>query len=238
MARVTDDAFAAALRDRFLVAGRQPGDEHPLHRSNVAAVRDYFGADGGAPFDGSRFESYSASAGEDLFRVTPADVVAVTLLSMEIRRKSRSGISTAHLLAIEDRAAEITRLLRFLPADRDLHQLSDADFDRLLGEGSPGRGLWGLLRGEIGMHRVATFKLLARKRPRLCPIADSRTETALGTVDDWWWAWHRALRSSEALVDELESVRRDAAQVVPPAAGLSVLRVADIVLWDPHRGDR
>lgn len=233
MARVTDDAFAVALCDRFLVAGRQPGHGHPLHRSNVAAVCEYFGADGGTPFDGSRFESYSASAGEDLFRVTPADVVAVTLLSMEIRRESRSGISTAHLLAIEDRAVEITRLLRFLPADRDLHLLSDDDFDRLLGVGSPGRELWGLLRGEIGMHRVATFKLLARKRPRLCPIADSRTETALGSVDDWWQAWHRAVRSSADLVNELESVRRDVAREVPLAAGLSVLRVADIVLWHP-----
>lgn len=232
MGRSSNEIFASSLSKRFLPgpAIAAQGDER--HLSNVKALAKYFGSEGGAPFDGSRFESYGLRGHADDYAITAGDLVAVTLLSMEIRRESRSGIATSHVLALEDHAAEITGYLRYLPIDRDLHELSSAEFHRILGEGSHGRALWELLRRDIGMHRVAAFKLLARKRPRLCPIADSRTEQALGRQSDWWWAWHQALASSTALVTEIEAIRRDAAHEAPLAAGLSVLRVADIVLWN------
>lgn len=234
MTDVAKDSFTKALRSQFFGDHQQKGVD--VRRSNVKAVEDYFGASGATPFDGSRFETYGHQLGADDFSVTAADLVAVTLLSMEIRRASRSGITTAHVLALEDRSKEVSALLRQIPADCDLHDLSTTEFERILGMNSPGQDLWNLLRGGIGMHRVATFKLLARKRPRLCPIADSRTEAVLSRQHNWWRAWHLALSSSSDLVTEIETIRRIAAEATPDSAGLSILRVADIVLWAPMAG--
>jgi hypothetical protein len=208
------------------LAGRFVGD-HELHRRNVDSIATYFGTDARSAFDGSRFETYGGA--NDPSHVTAADLVAVTMLSMEIRRESRSGISTWNARCLEDKADDIRALLEVIPDDIDLHELSSDEYAQFIGDGSPGDQLWRCLRDEIGMHRVAAFKLMARKRPRLFPIKDSRTVKALGNQPDWWRSWYEALRQRGDVVNELEEIRRDA----PLAGHLSILRIADIVLWSP-----
>jgi hypothetical protein len=226
------EAFAAKLAHRFLGVDDSEPDQAALHQTNVAAINEYFGANGLTPFDGSRFETFGLRTSHP-DRITPADLVAVTMLSMEIRRSSRSGISTASALALEDRSDDISHLLRQIPREKDLHTLSSAEFDDLVASGSSlGYALWRFLRDEIGMFQVATYKLMARKRPRLFPIADSRTVDVLGRQEDWWRSWYRALTNRPEIVEELQAIRVEAAKNVPAVRGVSLLRIADIALWN------
>jgi hypothetical protein len=82
------------------------------------------------------------------------------------------------------------------------------------------------------MFQVATYKLMARKRPRLFPIADSRTVDVLGRQEDWWRSWYRALTNRPEIVEELQAIRVEAAKNVPAVRGVSLLRIADIALWN------
>lgn len=82
------------------------------------------------------------------------------------------------------------------------------------------------------MPRVATHKLLARKRPHLIPIRDSVVETALlPGVDEWWRPWWATLSDRPDLVVQLEELRAAA-----EAGDRSLLRLADIAVWMWHRG--
>lgn len=232
----TPESFTAALSKFFLGDGETSENAEATHSRNLARLLTYFGAGETPVYDGSRFEFYAA-AETDPDRITAADLVAITLLSMEIRRNSGSGITTAHVRALEERSSEVRHLLAQIPADRDLHELSAQEYKKLIGEGSFGERLWALLRDQIGMYRVATFKVMARKRPRLFPIADSRTHEILGTPPNWWESWYEALRDGDrAIVTELETLRKDAARKVPSIGNVSLLRVADIALWLEKNG--
>lgn len=93
----------------------------------------------------------------------------------------------------------------------------------------PADALYEILRQEISLPRVATHKLLARKRPQLFPIRDSVVEEALGLSgqnDPWWRPWWMALSTDDALVCHLHDIRHLAG-----TPQLSLLRVADIVIW-------
>lgn len=226
-----DVSFTKKLGSHFLGDGVAGAASPATRERNLGWLGVYFGLNGQGPFDGSRFEFY-ALADSHPDRITPADLLAVTMLSMEVRRKSRSGIRTSDALAIENRDQEIRHLLTALPADRDLHSLSDQEFESWVGPESPAERLWGLLRRDIGMHRVATFKLLARKRPRLLPISDSRVRAILGKSDNSWESWYRALVGRPDIVNELRSLRDEFARIHPPAHAVSLLRIADICLWN------
>jgi hypothetical protein len=76
---------------------------------------------------------------------------------------------------------------------------------------------------------VAAGKLLARKRPRLLPVYDSRIKKVLGrphTDNKWWHDLHDHLVNDQGFVQELESVREMA-----NAGHMSVLRVFDVMCW-------
>lgn len=220
------DRFIEALGTHF----------HPDNRaSNASALKRYFGLLGNPAFDGAKFESYGIGS-SDPNRIDGNDLVAVSLLSMEIRRKSLSGITTANALRLEELADDISMLLQAIPLDRDLHELNSTEYEDLVGEHSVGDRLWRVLRDDVGMHRVASFKLIARKRPRLYPIADSRTEAALGRQENWWHTWHQALTTQRDVVDELRSIRDDVAEIHAVVRGVSLLRVADIAIWNHAEG--
>lgn len=198
---------------------------------NVNSVTEYFGHKSSLPFDGSFFETYELR-NSDADCVAAADLVAVTLLSMEIRRKSRSGISTETVLLLQKLKPQINTLLSKIPDDRELHTLTDREFDKYLGDGSPAHRLFDLLRRDAKMHRVATFKLLARKRPGLLPIKDSVTKKLLGDSPNWWKSWHHAMTAEPTLVKELKAIRKEASKSNQRISKLSLLRVADIALWN------
>ena len=143
---------------------------------------------------------------------------------------------------------EVRRLLAGLPLDLDLVRATDDhldDADRLWRE---------IRRYDLGPTRVS--KLLARKRPKLCPVIDTYIKKQLrhseGRVD-FFKSLRRVLRDKTlALPDHLRDIRAKAmAGTTSPNAAdlinreelvpglhaeerirkLSTLRVFDIVLW-------
>jgi hypothetical protein len=203
-------------------------------------VRAYLdGSDPRHAFSGRAFDIYAADR-SDPNVISGSDLVAVTLLSIEIRAKSKSGITPTAALLLEERSGEISALLDRLDPSLELHGLDEKQFMLTLGgEDSPGRLLHGLLldilRDKRGNKWVAAHKLLARKRPGLFPIRDSVVSDAvgLGSRSAWWRPWWEALTgdSGADIVHGVEAVRRDA-----DAEHLSVLRVLDILIWTREQG--
>ena len=122
----------------------------------------------------------------------------------------------------------MTSLLKLLPTNRDLHTLSPDEFNSLMDAGSPGHDLYHLLRHDVGLPRVATHKLFARKRPRLVPVRDTVVEGLLGLAKSpkWWQPWWEALSSDQRIPDRLACIR-----LKSEVSEVSLLRIADIVLW-------
>ena len=169
------------------------------------------------------------------FNITGDDLVAVTMLSIEIKTKTKNGISPASAIHIEERQPAINALLTQLPVHAKLHELTgDEAVALLLHKDSPAWRLWDLvldaLHGQGTDKWVAAYKLLARKRPHLLPIRDNDTWTALGRPSTrrsiWWELWWDALSGNPAIIDRLKELREEAV-----ATHLSLLRVADIVVW-------
>ncbi len=76
---------------------------------------------------------------------------------------------------------------------------------------------------------IAAGKLLARKRPQLLPVYDSRIKKVLSRprIDNQWWRdMHDQLVEDPGLVQELELVRAGA-----QADHMSLLRVFDVMCW-------
>jgi hypothetical protein len=173
-------------------------------------------------YTGGRFDTYGDSPPD---QVTGDDIVAVAMLAIPVEMRTTRGFRTRHLLALEDQTEAASRLLADLPDNRDLHTLKPGEYERLLGPNSPAWKLYDLLR-SIGVPKVARYKLLARKRPRLLPISDSKVRDALNRTGNWWEAWWVTLRERPDLVNGLERIRLESG-----APWLSLLRVADILVW-------
>lgn len=209
-----------SFADRLRVALADTTEFEPA----VAVIRNYMRG-----FDGAAFNAYAADP-KDAYWITPADLVAVTFLSMEIRRGSTSGFTPKMARGIETNADRISELLVAIPPYRELQTVTADEYARWLGEGSHADRLWRLLRDELNLPRVATYKLLARKRPHLLPIRDSAADRALGKPDSWWHSWWETLTTNTDIVKRLECLRRDSGH-----AELSLLRSADIVVWMRYR---
>lgn len=174
----------------------------------------------GAPaYSGSQFEAIAA-LNPDPYLIGPADFIAAAMLSVDI--PARAAI---RLLARD--AAEITGLLKRIPVDRDI---IDVDPDDLI-TGSPASMLWSVLRrGNDGMGRTRTSKLIAAKRPRLIPIWDSFVEKATGLdTSDYWQRFQSVLLADDYAVWRWLTDLRDLAPNVP--THVSNLRILDVLLW-------
>ncbi len=189
-------------------------------------VKDYVGGN----FTGAAFDTYGQN---DPFAITSDDLIAVTMLSISIRERSNAAMRPSSILELEAHSDQIESLLKQLPPARELHTLNAQEFEWWLGPNSPGTELYRLLRQRISIPRVARHKLLARKRPLLLPIRDTVVERALNLGnrdDDWWRPWWIALSTDDALVSRLREIRQLAG-----TPHLSLLRVADIVIWLRNR---
>lgn len=154
-------------------------------------------------------------------RIIADDLVAVSLLSVDLQPH-------AMLRILEREALKITRLLRRVPVDVDLH----AADPRLIEAGSPADELWGVLRSynePDGTGRVRTSKLLARKRPRLLPVWDDSVARQLGLSTTWdhWSLVRDLLRGDPRYVELLRDVHHEAR--LPHR--VSILRTLDVLLW-------
>jgi Family of unknown function (DUF6308) len=149
-------------------------------------------------YTGGRFELFAGGGDrpEVADRFTTEDVVAVSLLGVEIP-------GDAALDVLEASRRRLAERLACIPTDLDL---ADAG-DDVVGPGSAAAQAFDLLDRIPGIAWVTAGKLLARKRPRLIPVYDSVVRLALDrTLDDEFWRPLRdALRREPALLDRLGS---------------------------------
>lgn len=76
--------------------------DHCGHRNPVEIVTDYLKNDGG------HFETYGQN---NLGRITSDDIIAVTFLSMEIKRTTGSGLTPRFAIEIQEPTTEVQNLL-------------------------------------------------------------------------------------------------------------------------------
>lgn len=252
------------------------GWDHPtiLHGDRILAAVDnlvtYFAdraGHTGPRYTGSLFTELGGGGDrpENAHAFTADDLVAVSTLSVDISAehalqllgavetpegdaatamfRGARGIPSSRDVPIDP--VEVSRLLAQLPTNLDLVDATDEDLlvtDRLWKE---------IRRKGLGPTRVS--KLLARKRPRLCPVIDRDVRRQLGHGKgrtDFFASLRTVLRDgSTGLPEYLAEIRRLASEAGAGAswpetgeltpgpssavriARLSDLRVLDIVLW-------
>lgn len=114
-----------------------------LRDDAVARLRAYYtqiGESGRKYFSGSHFDDF-ATTDSPANEFTSTDLLSVSLLGVSMR-------GDAVVKILDQYRSDISVLLGKLDPDKDLHTLSDREFDELLGKGSPGEQLWNLLRGH------------------------------------------------------------------------------------------
>ena len=117
---------------------------------------------------------------------------------------------------------QLSQMLAALPQATDLWEAGDD----ILGHVDV---LWGALMAIDGIGNASATKLLARKRPRLCPISDSVVIKAVD-VPGRTWDVLRCLLQDPAARAEIEALRP------ATAAEASLLRILDVALWVSHSG--
>lgn len=165
-------------------------------------------------FSGAWFERLGGRGDDPAVanRFTPADLIAVSTLSVRI-----SGWAAIRLL--EDKADELTALLKAIQTDLPLHEATDGDIEAVYAAHDA-------LNGIRDIGHVTRSKLLARKRPHLVPIRDQHVLRDL--VGSAYGPFTQPLRdvlaADEGVLNRLEELRKD-------REGLSLLRILDIVVW-------
>jgi hypothetical protein len=182
---------------------------------------------GRARYSGAYFERLGGGGDrpETAFTFTAEDLLAVSMLSVRI-----DGYHALHILRYQ--ASELNGLLTEIPPHV---ALADPQAQNLIAEAGPAEALWQAIcdihpRPEYDrVGPIAAGKLLARKRPHLIPVYDSRVKKVLNRprVDRSWWRDLRdQLTNDPALVRQLESMRARA-----DAGHMSLLRVFDVMCW-------
>lgn len=176
-------------------------------------------AAGRPAYSGSQFEAMAA-LNSDPNSIGPADFTAASMLSVNVPAQ-------AAIRLLSRDANEITALLHHIPVDVDIITIDPND----LVPGGPASLLWQVLRrGNDGMGRTRTSKLIAAKRPRLIPIWDSFVEQATGLdTSDYWRQFQAVLAADDrAIWTWLTQIRSAVPNV---SAAVSNLRILDVLLW-------
>jgi hypothetical protein len=201
-----------------------------IEQEAARLLADYYRrtADGLPAYTGSYFNSWAGGgdSGENRNTITADDLIAFSFLSVKIPGEASYGFLHTH-------KDKISGLLREIPSDRNLADVSSAEFPRVLGENSAAMQLWDVLRGRDtgrwGIGRTKASKIMARKRPHLIPIYDSVVAPLMGLKksDNQWITWHGAIMEDPGLSPRLRQIR-DKSGIEEP---ISDLRTMDIVLW-------
>ena len=198
-----------------------PASLSPARRSQaVAYLQEYFApAIGSSGYTGSRFERLGGGGDRPAVahEFTPEDLVAVTLLSVDVPAR-------AALEILEHRRSKLHELLRQIPTDRDLVEVDPASITK---SWAPWR-LETELRSITDLGPTTVSKLIARKRPRLIPVFDSVVQDLVKPVGGFWASLNGALRADDrALQNHLISLREESGI----GQNVSPLRVFDVVAW-------
>lgn len=193
-------------------------------------------AKGDLYYSGAYFERLGGGGDSeaDANRFTCEDLVAITMLSVEV-----PGHGAVDLLTDPD--GHWARLLSALPRDA---RLEDPDNAPLVAEDGPAWQLWERLcdvkkypNKPDGVGAVVAGKLLARKRPGLIPVYDSRVKSLLERPkadNTFWAALCQALQADEmALYRQLLRLREKSGI----GDDIAVVRVFDVIAW-MYEGER
>lgn len=182
---------------------------------------------------GRRFESLGRSdiAEDDEAVITPADVVAVSLLGVSIGPRVTLDLLDGGL------GEELTALLRGIPTNVELGTHGASAH---VGPDSNAQMAWDLLKRHAGGAQgdgqawVIAGKLLARKRPLLIPVYDRVVKCVLQRpAGENYWLWLDDQLREQGLRERAVDLRRQAD--LPLTTPL--LRVIDVVLWMLHQAD-
>jgi hypothetical protein len=196
----TDDAVRAAAR-RICANLTAPG----LDR----AVAAYFCEPG---FAGMTFSDLGRNPPDEIIA---DDLLAVALLDITWRPQVVRVLLGSH-------RQQLSGMLAAIPQAIDLWDASDDVLRRI---DVP----WDALTAIEGIGTASATKLLARKRPRLCPISDNVVIKAVD-VPGRTWDVLRCLLQDPAARAEIEVLRPAI------AAGASLLRILDVALWVSYSG--
>lgn len=141
------------------------------------------------------------------------DLLAVSLLDITWRPQVVRIVLASH-------KQELSALLAAIPQDIDLWDATDRALTNI-------DLMWDALTAIEGIGTASATKLLARKRPRICPISDSMVIKAVD-VPGRTWDVLRCLLLDPAARAEVEALRP------AEAAGASLLRILDVALWVTH----
>jgi hypothetical protein len=194
----TDDAVRAAAR-RLRTGLTAAG----LDR----AIVSYFSEPG---FAGMTFS--------DLGRNPPGEIVADDLLAVSLLDITWRPQAVRILLGSHPQ--QLSQMLAAIPQATDLWDASDDTLRHI-------DALWDALTAIDGIGTASATKLLARKRPRLCPISDSVVIKAVD-VPGRTWDVLRCLLQDPGARAEVEALRP------ATAAEASLLRILDVALWVSH----
>ena len=201
-------------------------------------------------FSGSRFETFPHA---EASHVSPNEITAEDLLAVQCLGVEFTGDQALWILDVNRK--RISDLLTQISTESHLWDDDQADIEKDTIEGSApsvANELWGILRfpehsdresacgkgRASGVGPTKTSKLMARKRPDLFPIFDSRVRRMLGAVDSTkWYTRYRNLVSTdvagkplhEQLAALIKQLKEDDKPRVPQA--LTVLRACDVILW-------
>ena len=182
---------------------------------------------------GREFERYQ-NINNDPNRITPADLISISLLSVRIAENSSSLKPTSILLLDENSiASQISDELRRIPSDLCIE---DAHHDLYLECVERSRNIWRILKENADVNSpVARYKLLARKRPLLFPIRDSVLNTALQMRNskEWYVPWFEAFHDPEfEIKQDLLDIREEVERELDHKIEYGLLRIADMVIWE------
>jgi hypothetical protein len=145
--------------------------------------------------------------------ITADDLIAVSLLDITWRPQVVRILLVSH-------KQELSALLGAIPQKVDLWNASDGALTNI-------DLMWDVLTSIEGIGTASATKLLARKRPRLCPISDNLVIKAVD-VPGRTWDVLRCLLQDPAARTEVEALRP------AEAAGASLLRILDVAVWVSH----
>ncbi|KRE77784.1 MULTISPECIES: DUF6308 family protein [Micrococcaceae] len=160
-------------------------------------------------------------------RITDSDAVAVSMLSVKVPAQAIIGLQEELL------AGKIRDLLADIPTDVKMSDLTVAEAEATLGEGSPPWLLWQELRRtpktrwDVGATTAS--KIMARKRPHLIPIWDKVIGAVVGkdTSEGQWLNWHNLFMEDPDLAGRLGRIHKLSTVQTP----ISELRIIDAILW-------
>lgn len=164
--------------------------------------------------------SFAGMTFSDLGRNPPGEIIADDMLAVSLLDITWRPQVVRILLG--SHRQQLSEMLAVIPQATDLWDACEDTLRRI-------DVLWDALTAIDGIGTASATKLLARKRPRLCPISDSVVIKAVD-VPGRTWDVLRCLLQDPAARAEIEALRP------ATATEASLLRILDVALWVSHSG--